>query len=242
MFNSKRRQNRRQSSLCQSGLRIINAGGPYTSSMKFLLAVMLTLAATLCQAEIHKCSGGVFTDKPCADGGGTTIASKSEMKVGKINFETNLKTYPVHGATFEQVIAAMHKVGPFSAWARWAVAFNFRPKPAANGCTIDNLNISIAGDILMPDWAELRSAQGQDYNAWNRMYAILKTHEDGHVQHGQEFAVLLREKLMGIGPQPCDRLQATADQTKAALTENLKRRDEAYDYRTEHGLRQFNPR
>jgi hypothetical protein len=30
--------------------------------------------------------------------------------------------------------------------------------------------------------------------------------------------------------------------SKAQLTENLKQRDADYDYRTEHGLRQFNPR
>lgn len=94
----------------------------------------------------------------------------------------------------------------------------------------------------MPEWAELSSAKAQDYNAWEGMYSILKTHEDGHIKHGEEFAILLREKLLGIGSQPCEKLQLVANQTSAQLTENLKRRDADYDFRTEHGLRQFNPR
>ena len=170
------------------------------------------------------------------------MASQPEVNVAKIDFQTKTKTYTVHGATYQQVLAAMQAAGPFVAWASWGAAFNFTPKSAGNACTIDKLNIAIAGQFLMPEWAERSSARTQDFNAWEAMYAILKTHENGHVKHGEEFAVLLREKLLGIGPQPCEKLQSIANQTSAQLSENLKQRDADYDYRTEHGLRQFNPR
>ncbi|MBI5912038.1 MAG: DUF922 domain-containing protein [Betaproteobacteria bacterium] len=66
----------------------------------------------------------------------------------------------------------------------------------------------------------------------------LKRHEDGHIQHGRELALLVKERLMGLGVVPCDQMQALAEGEFQRLYGNLKARDQEYDARTNHGATQ----
>ncbi len=207
------------------------------SAFTFCLLLM-----TFSHAEIHKCANGFFTEKPCPEGGtGTTIKSTESGASANITFQEILQKYPVHGATYAAVNTAMHKAGPYQGWARWKVVFTFTPKRTGSECQIEDLKIAVDENILMPDWIEQRQAAIRDQNEWDHMYSVLKTHEDGHTTHGREFAILLKQRLLGIGPKPCDQLQKIAENTQTSLQAVLGRRDEEYDRMTEHGLRQFNP-
>lgn len=219
------------------------ARGFFTSiecSMKTVLLTLALLTAATAQSAIYKCGNGVFSDKACPNDTGKVmkVYGTNSKNKASIDFRTHLETYKVHGQTYRQVNAAMHKT-EFQAFARWAVAFTFDPITEGKTCTIDNLNIGVAGIITMPEWVEYSTAEPTDRNQWDKMYSLLKQHEDGHVQHGKEFSILLREKLLGIGPQPCNKLQSAAEKTQADLHRNLDKRDEEYDRRTMHGLRQF---
>ena len=120
------------------------------------------------------------------------------------------------------------------------VTYTFDSKPSEKGCELSNLKIAVSGEILMPHWVEKSSAPSIDQRYWQQSWDVLKLHEDGHVQNGKEFGVLLREKMLGLGVVPCNQLKSTADATYSVLYENLRRRDEEYDRRSNHGLRQFN--
>lgn len=76
-------------------------------------------------------------------------------------------------------------------------------------------------------------------DSYHQVFANM-LHEDGHIQHGKEFAILLKERLLGLGVVPCAELDARADQTHNTLYSNLQARDAEYDRRTSHGLRQHN--
>jgi predicted secreted Zn-dependent protease len=90
----------------------------------------------------------------------------------------------------------------------------------------------------MPRWINEPSAPQALQRRWSHYYAALKKHEDGHIQHGREFAILMKERLMGIGVVPCDQMQALAQSEYQRLYSNLKTRDQEYDARTNHGASQ----
>lgn len=199
-----------------------------------LTTLILTMSAN---AAVFQCAPGIYTDKPCADGKGKTIAVQPNAATSDITFVLLLTTYPVHGVTYYEVNTMMHKMNQFQGFTRWTVHKRFETRPTNKGCAIHKLQIDVTSNILMPDWPELPYAQEQDRYQWNRMWNALKAHEDGHAQHGHEFGILLREKLLGIGPQPCEQLSAIADQTVQRLRYAIQNRDAEYDARTNHGLR-----
>ena len=210
--------------------------------MHIILAFVLTTLLSLpSQAQIFQCSPGVYTDKPCEGGAKVATAQDAKWAGGKLDFQMHLKHYTVHGNSYHQVFANMMQAGPFQGFARWQVLKTYDAKPAGKGCTLENLVITIRGEILMPEWAEKSSAPSADQAYWNESYKGLKLHEDGHIQHGKEFAVLLKERLLGLGVVPCAELDARANQTHSTLYSNLQARDAEYDRRTSHGLRQNNP-
>lgn len=116
-------------------------------------------------------------------------------------------------------------------------SITYDAKPAGQGCRLENLVITIRGEILMPEWAEKSSAPSADQAYWDESYRGLKLHEDGHIQHGKEFAIPLNERLLGLGVVPCAELDARANQTHKTLYSCLQARDVEYDRRTSHGLR-----
>jgi predicted secreted Zn-dependent protease len=158
---------------------------------------------------------------------------------GVIDFQISTHHYQVNGADIGAAYESLRVRGPngFAGWARWKVDFDFSKQAVASGCIITAVTIRVVGEIAMPEWAEEKSATSADQAAWRAMYVKLKHHEDGHVQHGREFAILLKERLMGLGTVACDLLQSRAQQEYQRLYANLKDRDQEYDRRTDHGLR-----
>lgn len=102
--------------------------------------------------------------------------------------------------------------------------------------------MQVIGDIFMPEWTEEKAASVSQQGAWRALYASLKRYEDGHIQNGREFALLLKERLLGLGGAPCAELESRARLEYQLLYGNFQHRDQAYDRRTQHGVRQDNPR
>jgi len=185
----------------------------------------------------------VFTDQPCGNAVAhiKTIATTPQ---GTIEFEVPTRHYQVSATSYQDAIRAMKATNPggFAGWARWKVDFHYSKDEQAGRCTIKSLVLKVHGDILMPQWVEEAQATAQEQTAWRTMYVNLKRHEDGHIQNGREFAVLLKERLLGIGAVSCDALESRSHQEYAQLFANLRKRDQEYDFRTDHGLLQDNPR
>ena len=211
--------------------------------MKYRYAALFLLTvAVQCQAQVHKCQNGVYTDRVCADG--TTGGALKLPEAGtssQMRFISHLETYPVYGRTWQEVYAYMQKKGEFWAWARWTVNTEYTSRPTKGMCTLEDLKITVDGKILMPEWQERSKATPADRKAWDDSIATLKIHEDGHIDHGKSAAILLRQKLTGLGPQPCETLAKQAADAKTKIEQTLSKSDEDYDRYTSHGLRQFNP-
>lgn len=211
-----------------------------------MLFVAAALGAGGAQAQIYQCRQGgslVFSDRPCAEGAQAVKAAPSGPQ-GAIRFEVPTRHYKVSAPTLTHAYMTMRANNPggFAGWARWKVDYRYEHEESGGRCTIRSVTVHVVGDILMPDWAEEKQASAEEQSEWRAMYAALKRHEDGHIQHGREFALLLKERLLGIGTAPCAQLESRAKQEYTQLHENLQRRDAEYDRRTDHGLRQDNPR
>ncbi len=90
----------------------------------------------------------------------------------------------------------------------------------------------------MPRWIDEAKAPADLRSRWTRYAAALKTHEEGHIQHGRELAQLLRERLLGFGNMACTQAHDIAQNEYNRLYSNVKDRDKEYDRRTQHGSSQ----
>ena len=214
------------------------------SMMRVISALLLLpgLHAPLTWAQIYKCDKAgqaEFSDKPCAGGGKPVKLQSAGGAQGEIDFQVITRHYPVTGENVASAYRSLRARGPggFAGWARWKVDYQYSSKAAPMGCVITTVTIRIESEIMMPEWQEEKNASMSDQASWRAMYSQLNRHEDGHVQHGREFAILLKERLLGIGAVPCGQLQTRTQQEYQLLYDNLKNRDAEYDRRTDHGLR-----
>ena len=211
-----------------------------------LLGLFGFCIATGVQAQVYKCRQGnamVFTDRPCAEASSPLKGTAEAGPQGAIDFQVNTRHYSVSGPNLMSVYRAIQGSNPggFAGWARWKVGYEYDSAEARGGCSLKRVTVRVAGEILMPQWVEEGAASAAEQHAWRTSYTGLKRHEDGHIQHGREFALLLKERLLGMGTVPCAELESRARQEYQLLYGNLENRDKEYDRRTNHGLRQDNP-
>lgn len=90
----------------------------------------------------------------------------------------------------------------------------------------------------MPTWRDEAGAPTELRQRWGKYYTALKAHEEGHIQHGRELALRLREQFLGLGDFECNEVAALAQREFDRTFNNLKTRDQEYDQRTQHGATQ----
>lgn len=197
------------------------------------------------QAQVYKCAKDgrpVFSDRPCGD-------AQQQLKVapagpaGSLDVQVLTTHYPVHGNDLKGAYRYLAANGPngFSGWARWNVEYDFDTVGEDLNCRVSAVRVKVQGQIMMPRWEQRASASEAEQRSWDASYNGLRIHEEGHIQHGREFALLLKERLMGLAPDACAMLPGKARQQYVILRNNLDNRDREYDRRTHHGLRQNNP-
>jgi hypothetical protein len=204
-------------------------------------AIAAMVFATTAQAEIFQCAPGIFTDQPCTSGTTLTIRPGGQQTAppAQIKFNLQQRTYPIHGKDYLSAFTNLRASGKFSAWAQWKLEYEYKHAQTGKQCTIDNLIITVSGDILMPEWVEQTRAPQQDQAAWNRGQRQLQIHEEGHIQHGKDAAVMLRTKLLPLSAENCESVDRWATTALSTTTLYLQQLDRDYDRVTQHGLRQF---
>lgn len=213
------------------------AGSAITVALTFLLAAGAT------HGQIYRCDrdGVAYSDRPCEPGAKSTLkATTPTAPSGALDLQIKTAYYDVRGDDYPSLIRSLRANGPqgFHGLARWNVAFDYEMEPRGADCAISAVRVRVAGEILMPRWVDQATAPLELQRRWSDHYAALQRHEEGHIQHGRELALLVKERLMGLGVMACDRLKALARDESHRLHENLKARDREYDARTNHGATQ----
>jgi predicted secreted Zn-dependent protease len=209
-----------------------------------IVVLPLTLAASGAQGQTYRCErdGKIsFSDRPCETGAKSTQKDCAASGAsGALDLEVAVNYYTVQGQDHGSLARSLNANGPrgFHGLASWKVNYQYTTKQRKDACLIDSVRVRISGVILMPRWADGSAAPQSLQRHWSEYYAALKQHEDGHIQNGRELALLVKEKLMGLGAVPCDRTATLAQAEFDRLYGNLKTRDQEYDARTNHGATQ----
>jgi len=207
----------------------------------FTVCLLLLAVASAAQAQVYRCERDgktAFSDRPCETG------AKASQKVyatslasGVLDLQVALNRYAVQGRDYDSLSRSLRAKGPrgFHGLAGWSVSYEYTTKRQRDACQIATVRIKVSGEILMPQWTDESSAPLELQRRWSNYYGALRTHEDGHIQHGRELAQLVNERLLGLGLVPCDQLQSLTQGEFQRLYGNLKARDREYDTRTNHG-------
>lgn len=210
-----------------------------------LACLLLLLCIGLhAHAQIYKCvdHGAItFLDRPCASGAQSQVKTSTGAPENDIKFDIVTNHYMVAGANLGQVYRTLvtQNASRAAGWARWDVTYTFDTLPKHDLCSVERAHIVVKGQILMPKWETAADASPADQQAWQTMYGTLLRHEEGHIQNGRDFALLFRERLVGIANVPCDSIKGHAEAIYRTLYKNLQDRDAEYDRRTQHGVREW---
>jgi predicted secreted Zn-dependent protease len=209
-----------------------------------------TFCACLVWAQaVHRCTKEgqtVYSQFPCEAGQQT---KKVDVKLADIASSQLLselvwKTYDVTGVDYSGLVRSLAAHGPqfngksFHGLAKWNVSYRYETQVAGRQCKFSHIELKIAGEILMPNWRDEAKASTELRQRWSKYYAALKAHEEGHVQHGKELALRLREHFLGLGNFECAEAGGLAQRAFDRIYSNLKDRDRDYDQRTQHGATQ----
>jgi len=208
-----------------------------------LLACLLLLqAAAEAQAQVYRCEQNgklAFSDQPCKPGAKASQKdyAPSGGGTGTLDVDIALDHYTVRGLDYASLARSLNANGPkgFHGLASWKIDYEYTARRQRDECRMDTVRVKVSGRILMPRWADEAAAPAELRRRWIAYYAALKQHEDGHVRHGRELALLVKERLLGLGAMPCDQVKAVSDGEFRRLSDNLKARDREYDARTNHG-------
>ena len=214
------------------------------SKMRIALAICLALPPSIGVADSHvyRCETNgkiAFSDQPCGAGAKSSQQTISDTAASSAyDFQVEVSHYPVEGHDYKSLLRSLRERGPggHHGLASWKVTYDYTTKQRNEVCEIATVRLTVKGAILMPRWVTASDAPVDVQRRWDTPYANLKRHEDGHVQHGKELALLVNAGLVGLGSVPCETLSASADKEYKRIYANLSARDREYDARTHHGL------
>lgn len=211
----------------------------------FIACLLLLLGVGQVHAQVYRCEQGgklAFSDQPCKPGAKGTQKDYAAPAVasGTMDVQIAVNHYSVQGGDYAALSQSLKANGPkgFHGLASWKIRYDYTTKRQRDGCQVNTLDVKVNGEILMPRWTDESSGPPDLQRRWSTYYAALKRHEDGHIQHGRELALIVKERLMGLGVVPCDQLKALIEREYQRLYGNLKTRDQDYDARTNHGATQ----
>lgn len=106
------------------------------------------------------------------------------------------------------------------------------------GCKLGDIAVSVEIEIVLPRLVAPRRASRDMKERWTKMIDGLTRHEEGHRDNAVRAGRELLERLKALPPTPCRDLRRAADRVHDNVVNRMQLRDQIYDQRTEHGVRQ----
>lgn len=107
------------------------------------------------------------------------------------------------------------------------------------GCRLRGLGLELRVTIHLPRWRPKGRRPEALGRRWDRMLAALTEHEEGHRDNAVWAALGLHRRLSGLGIAPdCLALERIAQRERFKMELRYLQRDQSYDRRTDHGVRQ----
>lgn len=187
-------------------------------------------------------------------GGSRTTSPSAPHRQPRINIRYDF--YPIQGSTTDELNRQMvlnapfrHSPGvsDFAAITKWDVKWSFTSKMRGKQCILTNPLVNVDIRIVLPTLQtsqlqprlQSRSRYLAVRNEWLRYIQALKVHEDGHKANGIEAAKDIQRWMELLGPaRSCPLLVQNVRTVTQKMIEQYRRRDQAYDRLTDHGLTQ----
>lgn len=107
------------------------------------------------------------------------------------------------------------------------------------GCRLRDLSLQLHITIHLPRWRPKGRRPEELGRRWDTMLAALTRHEEGHRDNAIWAALGLHRRLSSLGLAPdCLALERIAQRERFKMELRFAQRDQAYDRRTDHGVRQ----
>jgi predicted secreted Zn-dependent protease len=161
-----------------------------------------------------------------------------------VSGRTTVLYYDVHGRTFQELQADMHRLGPkidgnsYVGETRSPMRWSWRTESIGlSSCSIREVNVVVNAQITLPRWTPPPDTEPGLVAEWKRFIAALETHEAGHKDISAKAAHDIIEKLRGVAG-PCSGISARANDLARMIVARASDEQKAYDASTRHGLTQ----
>jgi predicted secreted Zn-dependent protease len=154
-------------------------------------------------------------------------------------------TYPVLGASLDELARAIGMLAPtragtrFAAYTDWTVSWRYRGVAAPGGFAVAELEVDAVATVTLPRWRPLRSVAPAVVARWTCFVDALRRHEAGHLAVVARTEDAVRAAIADVAAEPD--LESLAHAVDAAAREVVRRareEDRAYDEETRHGAAQ----
>ncbi len=133
-------------------------------------------------------------------------------------------TYPVEGATLAEA-AAQIEAREEAGVTEWNPAYSLSRDDEGN---VTDATVTVTITVTMPNWPGAARLPAATRAEWDRFYAALEAHEQGHVS-------LVQENLRDVADAMVDKSEAEAIAAFEAALANLQQVNDAYDAANDHG-------
>lgn len=157
---------------------------------------------------------------------------------------TTITYYDVHGRTFAEVRADMHRLGPkvadssFVGETRSPMRWSWRTESTGSGmCSIPNPSVSVNAQITLPRWTPPPDTEPGLAAEWTRFIAALEKHEAGHKDISAKAGHDIIEQLRNLSG-PCSQISMRANDIARVIVDRADEQQKSYDAATRHGVTQ----
>ncbi|HET8670240.1 MAG TPA: DUF922 domain-containing protein [Candidatus Saccharimonadales bacterium] len=133
---------------------------------------------------------------------------------------------PIDGTTLETVAETISQMTE-AATIEWFPRYDYE----TTGGVVSSAAVTVETRIKMPQWTGYSTATDVEQNEWDRFFAALRRHEQGHVE-------LVVEHLSDVDELLTGKSIESAKQLWISALAALQTASRAYDQETDHGRKQ----
>jgi predicted secreted Zn-dependent protease len=137
----------------------------------------------------------------------------------------------IHGSTLAAVAGVISRQDEAAKQQDGAAKAEWFPAYTLSGDDSASATVTVATKITMPRWVEYGAAPQAEKTEWDRFYAALEAHEQGHID-------LVRQRLSGIDEQLAGQSPDAASLVWLQALRDLQSASDDYDADSDHGRNQ----
>jgi predicted secreted Zn-dependent protease len=153
--------------------------------------------------------------------------------------------YDIDGASAGALRDQIRRLGPKDvsgqprdALTVWELEWAYHDAPAADGCALRDLQVTLTVTITLPRWKPPATATPGLSESWRTYLEHVKLHEAGHRTIAERTARALFAALAPLRAATCDDLHSLATRTGEEIVAEGRAKNRAYDVQTKHGQTQ----